>query len=363
MGNWGVLLNGVYLSGASGEDAVLVDLESAGCTVPNISGSLSIAPDGLGLPEESTEDTGFFQQDGVRHYNDYYLPRIVTLDGVSVCSDDCPECKNEDFNSARQHVQDIIQAWKRACNDVELVLFTPCHEADNEIDEELNKGFGEGPFGETYFGGIDSMNSPERALNGPFGIIGRPRVAALKWLSNGCAVMTLRFDAVDQRIYVLDQCGTPGASDCVQVFPGRESYCRSFPICFTNEDEEPIGMCFNQLEPGSAVVEPTDMNVGGTECAAVTITLNGPLTNPRLVNIVTGDEITYNAFIPAGTPVVIDTQDLTAVSGGTDVTYRLGGTPSFDLAPGDHQFRIFTNDSDETDGYAEICSRPVVLSA
>jgi len=362
MGNWGVLLNGVYLSGASGDDAVLDDLEAAGCDVPEIAGLLETAPDGLGLPEQRTQDTTFFERDGVRHYNDNYLPRILTFENVSVCPDDCPDCTPATGKSARQHASDIINAWQLQCNDVELVLFTPCHQSDNEIDPELNQGFGEGPFGETYFGGIDSMNSPERAIDGPFGFIGRPRVAAKTWLPSGCCVMTLRFDCVDERIFVLDQCGTPGASDCVEIFPGNDSFCTDFPVCFVNEDEEPVGMCFDNVSPGSNPVAPTDLNVGGTQCADLTITLYGPLTNPKLEDLVTEQFITYSGIIPDGYSVVIDTRDMTAEQGTTDVTFRIGGTGSFNLLPGDHQLRLLTQNG-EDEGHAEVCSRPVVLTA
>lgn len=55
--------------------------------------------------------------------------------------------------------------------------------------------------------------SSERELTGPFGVRGRPRVAELTWRRGKRNVgdALLRFDATDQRLYILDADGSPGS--------------------------------------------------------------------------------------------------------------------------------------------------------
>lgn len=58
--------------------------------------------------------------------------------------------------------------------------------------------------------------SPNREIVGPFGVKGRPRVADVQWRQIGdasFAELTLRFDSIDHRLYVLDDCGTPGSGE------------------------------------------------------------------------------------------------------------------------------------------------------
>lgn len=105
---WRVVLNGVQLSGG--------DAEGLGC--------LSAPPSGLGLPPLRTEDVTYPQRDGVKHFSDWYEPRIITLEGVTVCSEDCPGCGGA--SSARVKVREIVNAWSRSCADTELVIFTDC---------------------------------------------------------------------------------------------------------------------------------------------------------------------------------------------------------------------------------------------
>lgn len=105
MSEWGVELEGVLL----------------GCDDAEALGTLSYPPEGLGLPALRTEDVTYPQRDGVRHFADWYEPRIVTLNEVTVCSDGCADCV-----SARQKLQQIQKAWSRKCDDVELVVHTDC---------------------------------------------------------------------------------------------------------------------------------------------------------------------------------------------------------------------------------------------
>lgn len=201
-GEWGALLNGVYLSG--GNSVQFQDVQDtpgcSGLSADEILGCLTVPPDGLDLPDQRTEDIQFPQRDGTKHFRDWYESRIVTLVGV-VEGDGCPNCP-----SAAEKKQKILKAWRRQCDDVELVIYTDCHGTEPPTG-------GTGP------------------ITGPFGIIGRPRVAKAPWRPGRkkIADLTLRFDAVDHKMFILDKCGTPGSgAQCVVLTPSIEGNCRHY---------------------------------------------------------------------------------------------------------------------------------------
>lgn len=183
---WSITLNGVTVSG--GDDP---------CAV----GCLTVPPDGMGPPDMRDEDVVYPQSDGVRHFDDWYMPRIITMERVIVSGDGCPGCI-----SAREKLREIRRAWARQCEDVELVVWPDC---------DGGPGINDG------------------ALTGPFGVLGRPRVSSYSWTRQGYAVMLLRFDAADHRMYVLDADGTPGSGEkCVSLTPDTESVGACAPFCF-----------------------------------------------------------------------------------------------------------------------------------
>lgn len=300
--------------------------EEPGRTV--IAGCLTVPPDGLGQPNLRTEDVTYPQRDGVRHFADWYEPRIITLEDVYVCPDGCASCP-----SAREKVRDIMAAWSRQCDDVELVLFPDCYDPD--------------------------ATDADRALTGPYGVVGRPRVAEVEWLRgrSHCANLTLRFDAVDQRLFVLDADGTPGSGEqCVTLTPTVEYLCRSYDRCY-----EPDGMCY-ELQDGEGG-GPVTFTVTGTECVYPTITLNGLLTDPVIENVDTGQKIGYSGTIAAtDPPVTIDTRDGTATQGGASRTHLLTGSPRLLLSPGENTLRL-TSFGASDDGTADVCWRPAVVWA
>lgn len=309
-GAWAVVLEGAVLSGDNEAEAL---------------GILSVPPEGLDPPDLRTEDVTYPQRDGVQHFSDWYGPRFITLADVSVCNDGCPGCP-----SARAKVRDLTAAWSRKCDDVELVIFTDCHDPD--------------------------ASDEDRALTGPFGVIGRPRVANYTWLTSnlGCAIMLFRFDAVDHRLYVLDGDGTPGSGGrCVTLNASTITFCRSYPRCYD--------MCYSNdiSTPGSG---PVDANVTGMLCAHPTIELIGTLTNPVIENLSTGEFIGYNAPIGAtAPPVIIDTYTGTATQGGASRTHLLTGNPRMSLAVGGNTLRLNSAGIGD-DGSAEVCWRPAVIS-
>lgn len=326
-GAWGVLLEGVYIDG--GCDSVQSSDILDECTPPGgdapfvVVGEMSVPPEGLGLPEIRSEEATYPQRDGVVHFADWYEPRIITLEDVSVCNDGCPGCP-----SARQKIQQISKAWGRKCDDVELVIFTDCH--DPTADEE------------------------GRAVTGPFGVIGRPRAAEVEWQTSdkGCALVTLRFDARDHRAYVLDACGTPGSGEkCAVATPTTETTCRTYPRCYP--------YCYD-TETGEEGGDAT-ATVYGTECVNPTITLCGDLTSPRIENVETGATLTYNGTIRKEDEcVVIDTINGTATQGEATRTHLLTGDTRMILQPGENTIRL-TSFATTDDGSAEVCWRSIVV--
>lgn len=311
-GAWAVTLNGVTLTGGDAATGIAC---------------LTAPPDGLGLPPLRTEDVVYPQRDGARHFADWYEPRIITLEDVYVCDDGCPGCP-----TGRAKVQQIMSAWGRKCGDVELVIFTDCHDPDAA------------PSG--------------RALTGPYGVVGRPRVAELTWITpskTGCAALTLRFDAVDHRMFVLDGSGEAGSgTQCVTLGASVDVFCRTYDRCYS-----PSGMCYDtDISPSGG--GPQTLTVGGTLCVRPTITLTGPLTNPRVENVTTGEFVQYNGAIAAGDTVTIDLSTGTAVTdSGASRTHLLTGNTRWLLVVGDNEVRLTAFNPTDT-GTAEVCWRDTV---
>lgn len=169
---WGAALNGLAFEGGAGVQPLLdsfVDnwplaannfLETVAC--------LELPPDGTGVPALRTADATLAFRDGVTFGRDYYENRIVTLQ-VTVGGSGCVPCAN-----VRRTVQRILSAWGRECGTVPLYLFTDCEGEAAEV--------------------------------GPYAILGRPRAATVQWERGNVTIahLTLRFDAMDHRIFVTD---------------------------------------------------------------------------------------------------------------------------------------------------------------
>lgn len=338
MGAWAVVLEGVALTGGST------------APVSGALGCLSVPPAGLGLPGLRTEDVTFPQRDGVQHFSDWYEPRIITLENVSVCGEGCVSCP-----SARAKVRDILQAWSRKCEDVEMVIFTDCDDCGPQ------SGYGDGAYGSGPYGG--ECSATDRSLNGPFGVVGRPRVAEVTWIGRGnsCALLTLRFDAVDHRMFILDAAGNPGSgTKCVTLTPLVASYCRTYNRCYN----DPCGGFRYSTNIGAPGSGPQDAVVEGTLCAnPIIMTLAGSLTNPFIENLTTGDYIGYNGTILASDPpVIINTETGTATQGGASRTHLLTGNPLFRLEPGSNILRLSSFGATDVGG-VDVCWRDAVGSA
>lgn len=325
-GGWYVALNGFGIDG--GSDYPPTGVDTVAC--------LDVPPDGLGVPGLRIEDVTFPQRDGVEHFSDWYNARIVTLPSVTVCADDCANCR-----TARQKARDLMLAWSRHCDDTELVIFTDCHDPS------------------------EAITGTDRALIGPYGVVGRPRVAQLSWMRSdaGCAKGLLRFDATDHRLYVLDPSGEPGSGEiCTTLGPESDVSCRTYPRCYDEVCSPGVtGFTYSTAVTG-AFTGPEIVDNFGTLCAQPSIVLTGPLPSPTIENITTGASVTYTAVIPSGGTVTIDTDTGTAIDqDGNQVTYLLEGDPRLMLDVGLNTLRL-TVAGTGTGGSAEVCFRPAVLS-
>lgn len=316
---WTVTLDGVTLTCA--------DEVPCPATTGTVLGFLTATPDGTGLPPIRTEDTPYLQRDGVRHFSDWYEPRILTFQGT-ICPDpvDCEDCP-----SVAKKRNQLVRAWRRRCEDTELVLFPPCW---------------------------DPACAGDPAEHGPFGVVGRPRQVLLSHPNgqSGCFDVVLRFDAVDQRMFILDCCGEPGSGgECVTLEPGiAPEFLACYPRCYPR--------CYD-TDPGTGEGGgPVTFNVGGTECVCPTVTLTGRLTNPQIENVDTGQKVGYAGVINANNPpVIIDLCAGTATQGGVSRTHLLEGDVTMQLQPGENTLRLISFGAQDT-GNAEVCWRPAVVA-
>lgn len=338
MGNWGIVLNDLFLTGACDDDPFPCT-DGVGDATGHPIGELSFRPDGLGMPSLRTTDVVFPQRDGHRFGDDWYEPRVLTMEEVTICpTEDCAVC-----GSVAKRWRTLAKAWSRHCGTTELVIFTDCH-GTPDPDTGL----------------------VDRSLTGPFGVVGRPRVFldTTPRSASGCRQATLRFDAEDHRMYILDECGNPGSGEvCATLQPGLptlgEMCFTDGVLCFTDG-----GMCFTTPPDESPAGDGVIMDNIGTECACPTITLTGQLTNPAVENVTTGARIEYRGTIPAGQSIIIDTSRGTATTDtGADRTQQLeGDTTGFCMPEGENEIRLLAFAAGD-DGDAEVCFRPSVLVA
>lgn len=307
-------------------------------------------PDGLGIPELRTEDVTYLMRDGVRMHRDWYENRILTFQAVvssrsGECATDC-----DSPHAVRRRVQEILRAWGRQCSEGELVLWAPC-DTRQWCPDDIS-------------GCYESGESPGVAMGdpafGPYGIRGRPRAATVEW-GGWCrqyAYLTLRFDAVDHRLYVLNECGIPGSGEsCTELLPTRRD---NQVICWDDNGElcdDGGQFCF--VDPPNPPPDegPQPVVNNGSECACPIITLNGPLQEPSLVAD-DGQRIDVHADLGAGDVMVIDCCEDRITLNGTPARFLVEGCMSFD--PGTTMVELLSYSGD---GTASICTRDSVVSA
>lgn len=217
----------------------------------------------------------------------------------------------------------------------------------------------------TYSGTIES---------GPYGVVGRARAYKYKWVNRKehIAEVIMRFEALDQRMYILDECGTPGTNSCIEIAPGSELFSRCYGSgtgpyagssvrCYSG-----AGRCYPtpvSVEEGSVI--PEEVSVGGTERVFPTITLFGTLVSPMIENMTTGEYLRYDGTI-TGLPITINTEDGTAFdSEGTSQTHLLRGAKHLSMEPGNYELRLVSSgalpEDEEEVGNALVCWRDTVV--
>jgi hypothetical protein len=171
----------------------------------------------------------------------------------------------------------------------------------------------------------------------------------------------LRFDATDHRLYILDECGTPGYTECVTIDPGSdETKGRVYDRCYTGTNST---WCYDTDLPGTVAVEPERINVLGTETSFPTITFHPSLSSPRIEDITGGKSVTFRGNINDGDePVIYYAEDGTAFQGQTSVTHLIDGDLDFSFEPGMHDLRLITQSLADS-GDVSVCWRPSVISA
>lgn len=332
---WAVTLNGVTFTTCATQD----EWDATGCAPTTVIDGLEGPPDGLDLPDLRVNDVQYYQRDGVKHFPRYYEPRFITITGT-IGPLDPDACVDGDCTTIRELVQEAIQAWKRQCCDTELVVWPDCYQTDDE--------------------------DPNRDVNGPFGVVGMPGAFKGRWLNREEKIyeFTARFDAVDQRMYVLDECGTPGYSTCENINPGAQlfSHCFAEPSCFTG-----AGFCFDTEVVSDDSVAPTEITVGGTEKVFPTITFYPPLVSPTMQNMTTGEFVELDTTLSeTDTPVTVNTEDGTAFDAdGNSLTHLLRGSLFLSMFPGNYTWRLISNGAQDfaDPGYASLCWRDTVVSA
>lgn len=331
---WSVVLGDIMVAGGDVE-AIGFPGHSEYCALPTQLGCLTLPPDGLGMPDLRTQDIDYLGSDGTQHHEDWYDPRIITLQ-VSIGPGSCGCDANV---SVRRAARTLIQQWSRVCGkELELVIYPPnclCDDTVNNTDD----------------------------MDRPLGVTGRPRQASISYTRNGTADLVLRFDSENHLMYLLDCCGTPGSNtQCVTLTPSISSKCRRYPRCYTTlcEVGQPPGWTYNV--ENSVVGGPATFTGGGTECVGPTVTLYGPLSNPTVEAVTTGQKITYNGTVGAESSVVIDLSNGTASEDGVDRTGKLTGDLVMLVQPDANTWRLDAFDLNDT-GYADVCWRPAVIVA
>lgn len=177
---------------------------------------------------------------------------------------------------------------------------------------------------------------PGVAGGGTRRIICRPRRMAMpvgeNW-SLGMAVATIQLDASDPRIYDDTE---QAVGTTLAVATGGHAWPQVWNMNW--------GGAFSN---GSVTVENT-----GAFTTGWTATITGPVTNPSIENVDTGQRLVFAAdgglVLSLGDILVVDSETRTALLGGTQSRYNTIAAPVswWDLPPGLTQFRFRGTTSD-----------------
>lgn len=98
---------------------------------------------------------------------------------------------------------------------------------------------------------------------------------------------------------------------------------------------------FNLSFGGGAATGSVVANNSGNFPAPWTITFSGPLTTPKIENSTTGDTLTFEGTVPAGSQLVVSSFDRTVLlNGSSRYSWLASGSKWFQLPPGAQQLRL-----------------------
>lgn len=181
--------------------------------------------------------------------------------------------------------------------------------------------------GDVYYFDTLALTEATTETVGPYGVIGRPRVATLQWRKGKFLVAdsVLRFDSIDHRLYLLDADGTPGSG----------------------------AQCVTSLA-GSAVVPDV-----GDLCSPAIFTNDGAFANAMQITQAGGNFTGVGGDLLDTDVLVLDTSTGTATLNGVDVSNQIIGDPFLTVEPGE----TLTITGGADGGEVEVCFRPAVISA
>jgi len=212
------------------------------------------AVDGLGSPPLRTDDVDRPRRDGARGQDDYYASRTIVLGFII-----------EDTPAGIDGTVDVWkQAWRRV-TDVDIAL---------DLSTESTTA-------RRYFGRPRRLSVDEGAATWHFGRV----------------VARAEFVAMDPRGYSLAE---QSVELSVPVFTGGLTFDLTFD------------MTFGTGSSGSQIVSN-----GGNVDTYPTLTLNGPLVQPSVENVTTGETFSFDDTIADGDFVTVDLQERTVLLNGT----------------------------------------------
>lgn len=297
---WAVELNGVVLTGSV--EANYDSYVSSGWPANHTVMCCTLTGDGppdISIPAYRTNDYEVVDRDGAFFGDDYYRPLSITVVAH------VPGCNGGNPREMKSLLQ---EAWGRSCGMEYLTYWT------------------------------SAVPGGDQRYDGPFIIAGRPRVFDVVAGLDGMYTVTMRFDALDQYVYIKSDTTDVDGFNRIELSPTTDTQCRSVDSCtdrcYTNETED-LGL--------GAV----DINALGSD-NSTELTFVGPLAAPIVVsNDTTGTAFVLTKSIPDGG---VWTRD--AVTGrvttdaGEDVTSLASGVITVD--PGINHIRFVSSGTSDT---------------
>lgn len=161
-------------------------------------------------------------------------------------------------------------------------------------------------------GGKRLVYARPRGLSAPIG---------LEWLYR-LPIITVRFDASDPRLYAFTE---SSEADTLPTTEGGLEFNETPPLTFGAVSTGGLFECDNE----------------GTFPTSPVIKLTGPVTNPRVTNVTTGQTTELELTVSSGDYVVLDAGARTVLLNGTASRYSSLASDSewFDLEPGVNEIR------------------------